>query len=429
MASSAKTVQTLVVAMWLTAASAVRADDPNGPPASPSIADNFPADGGRAALAGAGVTYGANYVGEFFDIARGGQSRGSSYDGRVEGFANVDLEKFRGWNGGTFHVNGFYIHGEGPTTKHVGSIAPVSGAEALATVRLYEVWLEQALLDNKLHIRVGQMAADSEFWLSDTAVLFLNGTFGWPGIVAADTLQGGPAYPFATPGVRVSFQPTQNVKLLAGLFNSLPAEPNTTDPQRGNRHGTNFRFGDPPLLMLEGHFSYDAGLPGKLRLGGWKEFNDFVDLRTGAIIDGNHGLYAIVDQQVWQGSDHESVSIFARVSGSPDRQNTVDWYFDAGIVVSGLLPGRAKDKLGAAFGYSKISDRAQAADQDAGLPVIRDYEAVLEINYSALIVPGWTLAPDFQYFWNPGGRVADPLRPRSPADDAVVIGVRTSISY
>ena len=182
--------------------------------------------------------------------------------------------------------------------------------------------------------------------------------------------------------------------------------------------------------MVEGHFKYEAGLPGELRLGGWKEFNDFADQRTGAVIDGNHGLYAILDQKIWKGAgESEAVSVFARVAGSPDRQNIIDFYFDTGIVFSGLLRNRAKDQFGAAFGYGKISERSRGADIDAGLPVIRDYEAVLEVNYKAHVMSGWTIAPDFQYFWNPGGRIEDPARPGKAVDDAVVLGVRTSISY
>ena len=38
--------------------------------------------GVRANLAGVGVTYGVNYAGEFFDVARGGVTRGTSINGR-----------------------------------------------------------------------------------------------------------------------------------------------------------------------------------------------------------------------------------------------------------------------------------------------------------------------------------------------------------
>ena len=50
-------------------------------------------------------------------------------------------------------------------------------------------------------MKVGQLAADAEFVISEGGGYFLNGTWGWPSITAADLPSGGPAYPLATPGV------------------------------------------------------------------------------------------------------------------------------------------------------------------------------------------------------------------------------------
>ena len=385
--------------------------------------------GVRANLAGVGVTYGVNYAGEFFDVARGGVTRGTSINGRIEAYTDVDLEKFVGWNGGTFHANVYYIHGEGPSTKRIGNIFAVSNIEALETARLFELWIEQALLADTLTIRFGQLAADSEFFISETAGQFFNGTFGWPGITAANMIQGGPAYPLATPGVRVQYAPNENLAILAGLFNGSPADPTAADPQRDNRHGTNFRVEDAPLLMVEGQFKYQFGLPGTLKLGGWKQFGEFTDQRTGAPVSRDHGLYAIVDQQIWAHGEDQGFSVFGRISASPDRQNLIAFYFDTGIVFSGLVPGRPRDSFGAAFGYGDISSRASDADVDAALPVIRDYEAVLELNYQAEIIPGWTVVPDFQYIWHPGGHIENPDRPGTAIANTAVFGVRTSINY
>jgi porin len=393
---------------------------------SPARADPV---GVRDALAERVFQYGFKYTGDAFDVTSGGMSRGGSLNGLLEGFATVDLAKTLGWQGATFHINGYEIHGKGPSAKHAANILTVSNAEALATVRLFEIWIEQSELDGKLKIRAGQLGADSDFFISDTAAVFLNGTFGWPGIVGSNMTQGGPAYPLATPGVRIAYTPNESLTLLAGLFNGSPADPAAANAERANRHGTNFRLSDPPLLMTEAQFKYDAGLPGVVKLGGWKQFGDFADQRTGGAITGDYGLYAIVDQQIWAGGANEKISVFGRVSGSPDRQNLIDVYFDAGIVASGVVPGRAKDSFGAAFGYGRISDRARAADKDAALPVIRDYEAVLEVNYTAEIMPGWQVVPDFQYVWHPGGNVENPLKPGTAVENAVVFGVRTTLSY
>lgn len=144
---------------------------------------------------------------------------------------------------------------------------------------------------------------------------------------------------------------------------------------------------------------------------------------------GDHGLYAIVDQQLWKGSGAASINAFTRISVAPERQNLIDLYFDAGIVFTGLIPARPKDFFGFAYGYAGISDRVKESQRAAGEPVIASYEAVLEANYTAEIMSGWTIVPDFQYFWNPGGHIEDPSRPGEAVKDAAVFGVRTNISY
>lgn len=385
----------------------------------------------RAAFARRGVSYGVNYTGDYYQTASGGLSNGSSVNGLIEGYADLDLERMLGWKGGALHVNVYYLHGDGPSTKHVGNIFAVSNLEGLETFRLNELWFEQALLEDKLKIKFGAIAADTEFFVSDTAGALLNDAFGWAGVVASNMVQGGPAYPLTAMGVRLQFDPTENLTVLAAVFNGSPSDPLAADPQADNRHGTDFRFGDSALMMVEGQFRYDVGLPGVVKLGGWRQFNDdiYADLLTGAPIDGSHGLYAIVDQQIWKNDDDQAVSVFGRVSGAPSRQNPMDFYFDTGVVFAGFVPGRPKDALAAGFGYGNISNRLVAAQIANGDPVTSSYEAVLEINYTATIGPGITVIPDFQYVWNPGGRIEDDNRPGQPIEDAAIFGVRTKVSY
>ena len=398
-----------------------------------SIASSLPYDAARASLCAAGITYGLNYTGEYYNVTSGGLSRGSTFNGIVEAFTDLDLEKIIGWKGGTVHANVYYIHGEGPTTKRIGNIFAVTNIEGLETLRLDELWFEQALLDDKLKVKLGAIAADTEFFISETAGGFLNGTFGWAGIVASNMVQGGPAYPLTSMGVRVQFAPTENLTILAAVFNGSPANPFADDPQRDNRHGTDFRFGDGELLLVEGLFKYDVGLPGTIKLGGWRQFNDdgeYVDFRTGDTVSGSDGLYAIVDQQVWKKSDNQSVNVFGRISGSPDKQNVIDFYFDTGIVFTGFVPGRSKDSFGAAFGYGRISDAySDNNPTGVGSNVFATGESVLEINYTAQIMPGVTVIPDFQYIWNPGGKVAIDDTTSKVVEDAAVFAVRAKVSY
>jgi porin len=431
------------------AAGAARAQDTGLP--DPSIATSLPpglADPGgvRSALASQGILFGVNYTSDVLGNVSGGVEQSTHYAGLLEVYTAIDLSKLIGWPGLAFHASGYQIHGTSISGENLGSLAAVSNIEAYPSTRLFELWFEQRLLDDRVAIRFGQLAVDGEFFIADGGGNFIGSTFGWTTISSDNIPVGGPIYPIATPGVRVSFDPNDNLKIMAGLWNGDPVGPcpDDLDPGQCNEHGLDFRLEDPPLLVIEGAYSYNregSGLPGTVKIGGWRHFGDFDDLRrndSGGLLasggdplqhDGNYGLYAVIDQMIYRGPGGEGVSIFGRVAGSPSDRNQIDVYAEGGVVFAGFVPSRPNDTFGVAFAYSGISDDASGFDQDSGLSVIRDHESVFEFSYIAEIVPGFTVQPDFQYFWNPGGNVPDPDDPTKAVEDAAVIGVRSTINY
>jgi porin len=51
---------------------------------------------------------------------------------------------------------------------------------------------------------------------------------------------------------------------------------------------------------------------------------------------------------------------------------------------------------------------------------VRDFEANLELNYQAQIVPGWIVQPNVQIIWHPSG---------DASRDAMVVGARSFWHY
>ncbi len=407
--------------------------------------------GVRKWLAQRGITFAVNYTVEALNNLSGGVQRGGLYEGKLEGIVAADLEKLAGWRGLSFFANAFQIHGEpGLRDRHFESLITISNIEAVPSSRLSELWLEQKLFDERFSIRFGQLAADAEFFVSNYSRMFISSD--WPTITGANLPSGGPAYPLATPGVRLRFEPNPNWTGLIGLFNGDPGNQATV-----NRTGTNFRLNDPPLLMGELQYRYNqddnsSGLAGTLRLGGWHHFGKFEDLRFDDIglslanlfssgnprlLRGTSGIYGIIDQQIYrpEGGDAESgISVFSRISAAPSDRNLVDFFLDAGIVFSGMLPGRPDDKFGASFIYARMSDHARALDRDTivftgvGQP-LRDFETVIELSYQAVVRPGWSLQPVFQYVIHPGGNVPDPIFPSLAVRSGPLLGMRSTISY
>lgn len=415
-------------------------ETPNGIPEE--VAFKFDVGGTRAALAKSGIGVGGAYYAEPF-YNWGGFDQGGEYQGVLELYVNADMNKLGLWKGLCFHTNGYQIHGNSITAANIGSLMPVTSLEAVDATRLFELWLEQTIVKDKLTVRFGQLAADEEFILSDGGGYFINGTWGWPSITAADLPNGGPAYPLATPGVRVAITPNDKMGLLVGVYNGDPApECNKAggDPQRCNDHGLDFELDDDPLLMVEGVYRYnqEGRLPGAVKVGGWNHFGTFEHQRFdsgGALIavtgepgkplDNDWGLYGIIDQLIWRvpgSEDPQGVALFARVIGAPEDRNLIDWYFDGGLTFTGFLRNRPNDAFAVGFAYTNISNQVSAFDVDFGEPVARNYEALIEICYTFQINDGLSIQPDFQYIFQPGGNVAG-------QKDATVVGARTSISF
>ncbi|MEH3145526.1 MAG: carbohydrate porin [Methylobacterium frigidaeris] len=421
--------------------------------------------GFRARLGAAGIRYSLTYTSDILGNVTGGARQGAIYQGLLDGQLDADLDTLLRWSGAAFHANAYQIHGRGLQRSYLRSLSAVSGNETLPATRLFEAWIEQRLLDDRLGIRFGQLSADTEFIVSQTATLFINGTYGWPDIAGANLPGGGPAYPLATPGVRAKVEPNRNLSLQVGLYNGDPAgriDPaNPVDPARLNRNGTNFRLNDPPLVIAEAAYAYNLdpatwgglilGEPGTVTLGGWHHFGRFDDLRRDTAgrllasplgsglprrLRGEDGLYAMIDQTILRepGQD-QGLSAFVRLIGSPGSGSLLDLYVDAGFAYKGLLPGRPRDTAGIAVTYQRISDAARRADRDAialtGRPQpVRNFEAVVEATYQVVVAPGLTVQPHVQYFFHPGGGVVNPIDPAAGRmKNALVFGASAAIRY
>jgi porin len=421
----------------------------------PSVATSLPpaiADPGgvRAAFGRRGITFGVNYIGEVFGNPSGGYAKGAFYDGRLEIAVAADLSKTVGWPGLSFFANGYQIHGESISAADLGALMPASFIEADPATRLFELWLDQKLYGGKVSIRFGQLAADSEFMLSQGGQTFLNGTWGWPSIAALNLPQNGPAYPLATPGVRLALNPTDDFGMLVGAFNGNPAGDCAAeqDPQECNPNGLMFPLDAPPLVMAEAAFKHDQGegeLAGTIKLGAYQNFGTFRHQRviTGGVrlnftreppreIDGDWGGYIVVDQMLYRlpgSGDPKGIAAFARVVGAPANRNPVDVYWEAGLTFSGMVASRPDDTFGIGYAYTGISRDITERQKDHDRPIVASYESVLEMSYIAQIMPGLILQPDFQYFWNPGGHVPDRADPRIAVPNAAVVGLRTTINY
>lgn len=407
-----------------------------------------------------GITFGFNYQSDILGATTGGARRGTTYMGRLEGVVEWDLEKAFGWTGALFHVGAYQIHGMGLSRHFLQTLQPVSDLEGLATTRLNEIWIEQKFGDH-FSVRFGQLAADAEFFLTPFHALAVGGAYGWPAIVSANLPNGGPAYPFASPGVRVRYQPNDSFLFRAAVYNGDPVGASCVgDPQKCNRNGINFRMRDSAFVIAEGEYNYAlpflGGLVGHARLGGWNHFGRFADKYLDVVAGplasptsigtplqhrGNRGVYFTADQQVWRpGADKDDadkgIFVYGRIGAAPQDRNQISFYFDGGINFVGLVPGRPQDQFGFMGAYARTSSSVHDSDIATNLLTgvvgpIHDFEALLQATYQIQVTPGWSLQPNLQYVIHPGAHAVDPTDPlgQRAVRNALVLGLRSSMKF
>lgn len=356
----------------------------------------------RCALEKRGVEIFASYTAEVWGNVAGGERRGAVYTGLLEFGATLDLERLSGWEGASLHNSWLWLSGRGPSDRLAGgNFFAVSAIEGFATFRLGEMWFQQEAFSGAVSVRLGQLAADQEFAVSDSAGLFLNGTFGWPAFLSANIPDGGPAYPLASPGVRLEIQPAGWLALRGAVFQGHPGSDGES-----NRHGFTYDFSPSSgaLFLSEAQWRWSSlpqgELPGSFKAGAWFHTARFSDPGQAALHrHGNAGFYFMLDQTLFQPaispspqSPAKSISKaclaqpqsrlagFARLAFQPEDRNPLNFYMDAGLTWQGVLPGRPDDTLGFAFAWAQLSRGARSARAAEGGPGAHG-EIVLEWTY------------------------------------------------
>lgn len=407
--------------------------------------------GVRTSLGRYGVALGLSETSEVFGNPTGGINRGAIYEGLTQVSLGVDLEKATGLQGGIINISALQIHGRGLSINNINNLNVTSGIEADRATRLFEWWYQQTFFGGKADIKIGQQSADLEFMTSQYSGLFINARFGWSTLPTVDMPSGGPAYPLATPGVRLRVIPNEHWAGLLGVFNGSPAGLGIGDPQQRDPSGANFDLGSGVFVIGEVHYALNpgeaaTGLPGVYKLGVWYNSNASDNqFFIGGPIDAtnpvpgrlrhNYSVYAVSDQLVYRppGVKDGGAGVFLRAMGSPGDRNAVNVFVSGGVTYKGGF-GRENDTVGLGVSWARISDTARACDSAVALATgnflpTRTSETVLELSYQGQIAPWWIIQPDLQSVFSPGGGIPDPNRTDKRIGDAFILGLRTNITF
>lgn len=346
------------------------------------------------------------------------------YDHNVNLPLDVDLEKLAGWRGATLHANAWWLAGRSLTEDCIGDLANVSNISAYRTFRLQELWLQQNFFEDRISLRAGSLAVDSEFFFSEAAALFINSSFGTFSLIAAN-LPNPPIYPVAAPGARLAVQLNKHVNFQIAIYDG------DSGAQDVNRHGVDFHLaaGDGALVFSEISFNLhpdadEESLAGILKAGSFFHTRRFATWQDQ--LDGNgggswnYGFYGVAEHDLYR-QESRKITAFIRGGGAPGNRNVIGWYLDVGANVTGLFPGRDDDVLGIAFARSTFSESYGDYVATTEGFQLSGAEMVIEATYRAQLTPWWMVQPDFQIIVAPNG---DPH-----CETALVFGLRTAISF
>ncbi len=445
-----------VAATVLLSSVALHAEQADNPEAAPFLERNQVIGNGmgtRPLLSDKGIEIFGGYTVEVWGNTTGGVKTGTVYTGLLDFGTEVDLEKAMGWQGASLSTTWLWLSGRDASEDLVGNFLTISNIAGFNTLRMFELWFQQNLLDDTISIRFGQLSADSEFLISDYAGLFINGTFGWPAFTYMNIPEGGPGYPMGTLGARLALNPVDWLTLQTAVFQG------NVFAQDVNRHGFRWRLDAQTgyTFLNEAHFRWnhreeESGLPGQLKPGVWFQTGQNADVLADSTSSGNAGFYVILDQMLYREPGEPSVAglikdgksvvdeksgksfkspvgmeksdqglgFLGRVAFTPADRNFVNFYFDTGLSYKGLIPTRDNDTIGIAFGYAQLSNGARSSLQEEGASPT-GAEMVIELTYQAEITPWLIVQPDLQYIINPGGA--------TDLNNALVIGGRAAITF
>ncbi len=372
--------------------------------------------GERTRLANLGLTVDFISVNDFLVDQRGGDANWS----RVRGTADFDFGKADLVPGLTFHITGLWQAG-GNMGAYIGSSANPSSLVSANTARLDSWWFEQALLNNKLYVRLGQFAGLDFYGIQTDGASYILEPLGYAigNLFPADYESFDPA---GTPAAEIRIVPSRHFYWKGAIFSG------NRNPYQDDTNGFHLRFKDSPVVTTEIGYSFEpksaSGVkswPGTYKFGATINPGQFSSIVTGVQSKTNYLLYVMANQRIYRpdaGSDRRLDLNFA-FDWTPDQFTRNYSQVTGGFRYHGLIPRRERDTASVGVVYTRISPTLNQAYADAGLPLFGSEKAV-EVNYALKVARWFIFQPVVQYYFDTGANPA--------GHNSVVAGFRSSFS-
>ncbi|HEV7691690.1 MAG TPA: carbohydrate porin [Hyphomonadaceae bacterium] len=358
------------------------------------------------------VSWGLVYKADLAGVLVGGTAKAGRLLDNLELTGEASLEDL-GWKGA--RIYGHLLSNTGGTPNDIAQT--LQGIDNIEVGRhrakLYQLWLEQSVADDRGSFLVGLYDLNSEFYQTEAAGLLLAPAFGIGSELAATGPNGPSIFPSTALAFRARWSLTKDQYIQGAVLNASAGV-------LGDPGGVDLSFDNGALLVGEWVGSGDA----TLRLGAWTYTEKQDDIRD---VDGAGdpvkraalGVYATLEGPLGSWGD-TGLSGFVRAGAADGRTTSYLGGWQAGILASPVFTSRPDSAFSVGLNQGLINARERANARDAGMAPSSG-ESAIEITYADKLSEHITLQPDLQFIGNPG---ADSAR-----DAVVVATLRATIEY
>lgn len=313
-----------------------------------------------------GVRLGGLWLGDYNTLLCGADGRRLTGNSSFILDLNINLQKAIHWKGAYFGVEFLQFNGQ-PTNKDAGVVQgynSLPGHPPLNRSELYQLWLMQKFLDDKISLRIGKTVPTYHFnnvskpvptedpWVSIPSV---TGLIYTPIFVNSSMIGAIGGYYNSVYGAVMTIAPVKQAYVNMGFFDGSLA--------KGVQTGlTGPRFNGYYFSIMEGGYGWSRHKPGIAAMGGWYQSGE---LKSGTQKEnGTGGLYAFASQALWirkpkkagdEKADHGNVSSFLQFGWNNSVTLPMNLFVGAGLTGFGLVPHRINDSFGIGMAWARLN--------------------------------------------------------------------------
>ncbi len=273
----------------------------------------------------------------------------------------IDLKKAIGWEGASFGTEFLQFNGQS-TNEDAGVVQgynSLPGSPPLNRSELYQLWIRQVFLHDKLSVRIGKTVPTYHFnnvskpvpkENSENSIPSVTGLIYTPIFVTPTLLGAIGGYYNSVYGVVATIAPVKQAYINIGFYDGNLAKGVQTGLRGPHFNGYYFS-------IMEGGYGWTKHKPGLVALGGWYQ-SGLLKASTQKQ-RGTGGIYAFGSQALWikdsKTAHKGNISSFFQFGWNNSRTLNMNLSFGMGFTAFALISKRPNDSFGIGASWARLN--------------------------------------------------------------------------